>query len=114
MRSWVGFLGRSLLLCVLSLGLSTATSAVEQTKDQQKCTNAMNKAFAKMAKTQAKEICGCIKNKAKGKIDKLGPGGTAESCSTGDVKGKVAKTRLKTLGAFGKKCVGLICVARAC
>ena len=53
--------------------------------------NAMNKDLEKLVKTQSKDICDCIKNFAKGKTDKLGPGGDLESCLAADVKDKVAK-----------------------
>ena len=67
--------------------------------DQQKCVNAMNKAYAKLAKTQGKEIEKCIKDGPKGKLP-----GTIEECTTADVKLKVSKAMQKTIDTEIKKC----------
>src|SRR3990167_3562251 len=59
---------------VLALSLHAQEALAQaQTKDQQKCTNAMNKELEKVSKTQGKNIADCIKNFAKGKTDQLGP-----------------------------------------
>ncbi|MCH6562087.1 MAG: PQQ-binding-like beta-propeller repeat protein [Myxococcales bacterium] len=70
-----------------------------QNKDQQKCINALNKNFAKVAKTQGKDNCSCIKDFAKAKLT-----GTIESCLTSDLKGKVAKAKSKTESDESKNC----------
>ncbi len=70
-----------------------------QDKDQQKCINALNKNFAKVAKTQGKDNCSCIKDFAKAKLT-----GTIESCLTSDLKGKVAKAKSKTESDESKNC----------
>ena len=70
-----------------------------QDKDQQKCIVGLNKNMAKVAKTQGKEICACIKDGSKGKLV-----GSIEDCTTADAKGKVAKARAKTLSKAGSDC----------
>jgi hypothetical protein len=76
-------------------------------KDQAKCIDTMNKNLRKLTKTLAKDFRACIKNAGKGKTDKLGPGGTAETCLTADVKGKVAKTESKLISDYATKCTDL-------
>jgi hypothetical protein len=72
----------------------------EQTKEQQKCIVTLNKNFAKVAKTQGKEIGACIKNGSK---DKLGAQ-TLEECLTADGKQKVADAQDKTISKAAKDC----------
>lgn len=73
----------------------------QQTKDQQKCINALNKGLEKVAKTQGKDIAACIKNGSK---DKLPEGQTIEQCLVADHKGKVDKARQKLAGAASSNC----------
>ena len=73
-----------------------------QNKAQQKCINALNKNFAKVAKTQGKDNCSCIKDFAKGQS--LTPAATLEACLTADRKGKVAKAKSKTVSDETKNC----------
>jgi len=73
-----------------------------QTKEQQGCINALNKSFARVAKSQGKYVCGCIKDGAKDKLP-----GTIEECLLPDViDGQVAKAVQKALSAESKKCAG--------
>ncbi len=78
-----------------------------QTKDQQACINALNKDLAKVSSMWSLGTNDCIKNFAKGKTANLGPGGTAQSCLTADVKGKVLKATDKTVSDFDKRCTGV-------
>jgi hypothetical protein len=73
-----------------------------QSGDQQKCTNAMNKTFAGVAKTHAKQICKCIRNHTKGN----GPG-TLESCIQPDLAGKVGAAQGKLTSAYTERCNGV-------
>lgn len=73
-----------------------------QTKPQQNCINAINKAGAALVKTQGKVSGGCLKDAADGKLEKLGTppqAQTAQGCLTNDVKGAVAKA----IGAVATK-----------
>jgi cysteine-rich repeat protein len=76
----------------------SATCQIEvpepQDKGQQKCINALNKNFAKVAKAQGKDVIKCIKDYAKGKS--LAPATSLEGCLTADRKGKVAKAAGRT------------------
>ena len=77
-----------------------------QTKEQQNCINALNKNLAKVAKTQGKSSCDCVKNFAKGQS--LAPAATLETCLSADRKGKVAKAQSKTESDESKSCSGSI------
>ena len=68
-------------------------------KDQQKCILGLNKNMAKVAKTQGKDICACIKDGSKGKLV-----GTIEDCTTADTKGKVANATAKTISKASSDC----------
>jgi len=81
----------------LTLIISTAHGQM-QTKGQQGCINALNKAGSKVAQSQGKENAGCIKNAGKGKEP------DAQGCLTADGKSKVSKAKDKTAGADAKKC----------
>jgi cysteine-rich repeat protein len=81
--------------------LAVLGSPGEQIKDKQKCINKMNKEAAKLLKAYSGDAGGCIKNYGKGKSDKLGPGETAHSCLTADVKSKVSKASSKVTSAGG-------------
>jgi hypothetical protein len=71
-------------------------AAAVQTKDQQKCTNAMNKAGQKAAAGAAKDIQTCVKAFAKGGAD-------LDACVAG-VGEKYDKAVSKTVSDYGKKC----------
>jgi hypothetical protein len=73
-------------------------------KDSQKCINTMNKNLLKVTSTVGKDVHACVKNFGKRKTDKLGPGGTPETCLLADVKGKVAKATTKTEEDYAKDC----------
>jgi hypothetical protein len=97
---------RGLLVVCMAVAFSYAGTAEAQlSKDDTKCINAMNKGYGKLASSIGKDIAACVKFKGKNKIDKLGPGGTAKSCTTADVKGKVAKASGKVDSDYGKKCI---------
>jgi hypothetical protein len=97
MRTAIHFKGQviwvaALLAIFMFSGVANAATADE------KCANNINKGASKVAKAYAKDAAACIKNAGKGKTEKLGPGGTASTCLTADVKGKVAKavSKIKT------------------
>ena len=69
------------------------------TKEQQKCSAAMKKGFAKLADAQSKTILACIKDAANGSLS-----GTIEECTTADARGKVGKAAAKVSSGFDKKC----------
>jgi cysteine-rich repeat protein len=70
-----------------------------QNKDQQKCINALNKNFAKVAKAQSKEIYTCIKDAARARL-----AGTIEQCLTADRRRKVARAKSQTSSDEAKYC----------
>ena len=91
--------GRFLALSLM--GLLFATPALGAIlKDEQNCINELNKGLASVAKAQGKEICSCIKNGSKGKLE----GQTIEACTTADSKGKVLKAKNKTRTKAASKC----------
>lgn len=75
-------------------------SLLEQTKAQQKCTNAMFKGTSKLSSLTAKVVAKCIKAKTKGKL-----GGTLTEC-LGDNAGATASTVAKITDDFASKCSG--------
>ena len=87
--------------CFALLVWTTLAAAQVQTKDQQKCTLALNKALQKVAATLAKQADGCMKDGAKGKLD-----GTVETCLADDRGGKLAAATTKTGQQFDKLCTG--------
>jgi hypothetical protein len=71
-----------------------------QEKQQWKCIVTLNKNFAKVAKTQGKEIGKCIKNGSKEKLTVP----TIEDCLTADSKQKVADAMAKTETKAAQDC----------
>ena len=80
------------------VGTSTPAEAHQDTSQQQ-CINELNKNLGKVAKTQGKEICACIKDGSKGTLS-----GTIEACTTADSRGKVARAKSKTKSKGASKC----------
>jgi len=89
--------------CAAVLGLSLLASAsgagAQQSKDQQKCINALNKGGRGVAVAQGKENVACLQGAGKGTL-----GGGAQACLTADAKGKVQKAEDKTLKDETKLC----------
>jgi hypothetical protein len=84
----------------LALLLATAATApAQQSKDQQKCLNTVNKDGSLVAKAQGKANVGCVKDAGSGKLV-----GTAEACLTADAKGKLQKAKDKTVADAAKSC----------
>jgi len=81
---------------------STNSTQPPFTAAQQKCINTLNKDYAKVVKTQGKEVSRCIKDASRDSLDGI----TADECLTADRRGKVAKTELKTGKDFTKTCTG--------
>ena len=71
-------------------------------KEEQKCIIEINKNFAKVAKTQGKDICACIKDRGRGELT-----GTVEECLTADRKGRVAEAAGKLKQKVSAKCAGV-------
>jgi hypothetical protein len=95
-----GALALSGLVLVLSLCTHDLARA-QLNKGQQKCVNTANKNAQKVASALGKDICGCIKDGAKGKLT-----GTIEGCTTSDTKGKVDKAKNALLDKVAKDCTG--------
>lgn len=77
---------------------AAGAGAQVQDADQQKCITSLNKAGAKVAKTQGKEDVTCVKNAGKGtELD-------ATACLTADTKGKVLSATEKVTATFDKSC----------
>jgi hypothetical protein len=90
-------------MVLLLMGLPQGDAAAQQTKDQQKCSNALNKGFSKQAKAQGQALGDCVKHNAKGSLTDP----TVAACfANPDKKGKVQKARSKTQADYDKKCVG--------
>jgi pimeloyl-ACP methyl ester carboxylesterase len=96
-HGWLLLFGTLFLLITLPY---TWASAQIQGPDQQKCIDALNKNFAKVAKAQGKDIDKCIKDGSKDKLENP----TIEDCLTADNKQKVSKAKGKTVDAFNSKC----------
>ena len=75
----------------LTLALFAAPALAQVPKAEQQCINELNKNLAKVAKTQGKDICSCIKDGSKEKLS----GQTIEQCTTADNKGKVGKAKAR-------------------
>ena len=99
-RSEIRFNFNHFLVCCGALALFAPAALAEVSGDDQKCINELNKNLAKVASTQGKDICSCIKNGSQGKLG----GQTIEVCMTSDNKGKVGKAKSKTLAKAGQKC----------
>jgi hypothetical protein len=85
-------------LAALLIGLApTGSSGQEQTTDQQRCTNAMNRSLLRSANVRAAEVVGCFGART---------GTSLEACTRKDARGKVAKANEKAASDFEKKCTG--------
>ena len=87
---------------IAALVLAAGPLHAQQTKDQQKCTNGMNKSFANVTKTIGKDLVGCIKDNAKGKLG----GMQVADCFTTDRRGKIQGAKNKTTTTFAQSCAG--------
>jgi hypothetical protein len=93
-----GNLGRVGMWAAGLLLLAAGAASAAETRDAQKCLNAMGKAGISVRKTQAKEISTCIK-------EFIGSGGhEVGTCVVGDPDGKVAKAVAKIQTTFDKSC----------
>ena len=100
---WPGRLAVVILALGVLAGRAPNAVAQPQTKDQQKCTNAMNLDLQKVGAAAAGNLTTCLKDGSKGR---LGPLPTVEACATADAKDKVAKAVAKTIDDFTKSCTG--------
>jgi len=95
-------LTRAALLGMAGMFVVSGTAwAVPQTTAQQKCIDKINQNGDKVHEAQGGNNRACVKSFGKGSLT-----GTAEACMTGDVKGKVAKTKAKTIATEMKFCGG--------
>ncbi|MFN2377282.1 MAG: hypothetical protein ABR538_12145, partial [Candidatus Binatia bacterium] len=90
----------SSFLVASALVAAAAPAALAQSKDQEKCINAMNKAGAKVAASQGKENSGCVKAAGASKL--VNP--TTDDCVAADGKGKVGGAQTKTTDTQVSKC----------
>ena len=91
---------RGLLALVISLILCPpAAQAV--TKSQRKCVEALNKNLAGVVSAQAKGICSCIHDGAKGKLGTQ----SIEECISAGGNRKLTKAKSKTRNKAAKKCL---------
>jgi choice-of-anchor B domain-containing protein len=91
--------GLGIALPDLGGAVCPADPPIVQNQRQARCINALNKAGLKVAQTQGKEADRCIKDASRQKIP------DAQACLTGDLKEKVLKARLRTLGLESKRCL---------
>ncbi len=80
---------------------TTTTVPDEQSTAQQKCINGLNKAGAKLAKTQGKASLACIKAAGRGREP------DPQACLSADAGGKVASARAKLVRARERNCTEL-------
>jgi len=85
----------ALLFVVVQAG--APVQAQLQTKEQQKCSTAIDKGFTKAVKAVGKEMSSCIKDIAKSKA-------SAAGCFRNDRKGKITKTLIKTEATHSDAC----------
>jgi hypothetical protein len=86
------------MAAVSLLVLVSASGAFgQQSADQQKCLNKLNKDGSGVAKQQGKENFACLKSAGS-------QPGSAQSCLTADVKGKVLKKKNKTVADDAAAC----------
>lgn len=76
-----------------------ASAAAQQSKDQQRCLNTVNKDGTLVTKARGKANVGCVKDAGLGKL-----GGTAQTCVTGLSSAKVEKSKAKTVSDAAKVC----------
>jgi len=86
----------ALLLLIGSLAAGPC-AAQTQTSEQQSCSTAVDKGFAKTVKAVGKEMCACIKDISKLKA-------SPATCFRNDRKGKVLKSMLKTEASHSDAC----------
>jgi len=84
--------------CLASL-LTASIAAGQQSGDQQKCLNSLNKDGSKVSKAQGKENSSCLKKAGKGQLV-----GTAQACLTADEKLKVQSKKDKTIADDAANC----------
>lgn len=89
---------RAATAAVLVLACAAGASA-QQSKDQQKCLNTVNKDGSLVAKAQGRANVGCVKDAGSGKLV-----GSAAACLTADAKGKLQKAKDKTVADAAKSC----------
>lgn len=88
-----------LLLPMLALVTVPATSHAQLTSGESKCVQTLTKDGSKVSKSESKLAQKCMKDAANGKLI-----GTADACIADDEKGKVAKSKGKTLSDEAKQC----------
>ena len=91
-------------LMVLALALLPGLAPGEFDRSQRKCTDLLNKGLERVASAQGKLNRDCLRQGRLGNAQRLGPGGTIESCLTDDPKLRVAKQRQKTIENAIKRC----------
>lgn len=97
----VGQLSRTLGVFVLAGVLPWAVASAQETSQQQKCINKINKDGIKVEAAQGKENAECVK---RANNDELPGANDAETCLTADERGKVDKKQDKTTADATKFC----------
>ncbi len=87
------------LLPIVAMLVTPATSYAQLDKDQSKCVQTLNKDGGKVSKSKSKLGQKCLKDGANGKLLT-----TADLCISDDEKGKVSKSKAKTLTDEAGKC----------
>ena len=90
----------------LFLVLLSGPALAAFSRSQQKCAKELNRGLEKVASEQAKLNRDCVRNGRLGKTQKLGPGGSIESCLLDDPKLRVDRARQKTIEKEIKRCQG--------
>jgi len=88
-----------LLLPLVALVVLPAVSQAQLTTGESKCVQTLTKDGGKVSKSESKLAQKCMKDAANGKLT-----GTADACVADDEKGKVAKSKGKTLADEASKC----------
>jgi hypothetical protein len=108
MANWLQLLPPAVaaaFLC-LAVGIAPRAGAAPQSKEQRKCVTASAADARKVARKQDKAAVACLHDAARGRADKLGPGGTALACVQVEPKGQVQKAIDALVGKEAKRCAG--------
>ncbi|MFQ5514501.1 MAG: DUF4215 domain-containing protein [Myxococcota bacterium] len=96
-------------LTVAALGglllLPSSVGAQIQNRTQRKCVTEMARHLERVTRAQLGDIVSCVRQGGRGRADKLGPGGTIESCLTADLSFAVAKQTRRAAEKAEKRCV---------
>jgi len=90
----------ALHIVAVGLGLPPVVARAQPLgKEAQKCVGVANKGLAKLMKSQGKEIAGCLKSGATGKLTT-----SIDDCLTADSRGRIAKAQAASEAKVAKAC----------